>query len=170
MVARTVKDVVDAVRGRSGGSVVPGLLRPIDTEAIARSEKVDEKAIENGQAELPDSSAQYPDAPEQAVTQRILAEWTWQGGALLNELRAYGSRLAQYSIHSEHARLRLLAQNTLAALRAEAVRAPADLGPLKEGYIAARSELERFKARHRISRNCNHARTLCVRRRRLRKR
>ena len=150
MVAGTVRDAVDAVRGKSGLSVVPGFLRPIDTEAIARREKVDQKAIENGQAGLPDSSAKHPDATEQAVTQYIQSEWTWQGGELLNQLRAYGSRLAQYSIHSEHERLRLLAQNTLAALRAEGVRAPADLGPLKEGYIAARRELERFRTRHRI--------------------
>jgi hypothetical protein len=147
-----LKGAIDVVKGRAGLSVVPGFLRPIDTEVIARRERVEEKGAENGQAGLPDTSAQYPDAPEQAITQSIQSEWSWQGGALLNELRAYGSRLAQYSIHSEHARLRLLAQSTLAALRAPAVRAPAELGPLKEDYRAARREVERFQARHRLER------------------
>lgn len=38
-----LKGVVDAVKGHAGLSVVPGFLRPIDPEAIARREKVEEK-------------------------------------------------------------------------------------------------------------------------------
>ena len=152
MVAQAFRKLASGVRGQPSLSVVPGFLRPIDTEAIARSERLDDKGAEHGRAELPDSKAQQPDAAEQAVIQRVLSEWTWQGGAFLNELRAYASRLAQYSIHSEHARLRLLAQNILARLRAAGVRAPAELGPLKQNYLEAHQEFTAFRARHRIER------------------
>ena len=150
MIARALKGVTDRVSRQPTLSGVPGFLRPIDTEAIARSEKLDAKAAENGRAQLPDSHAKHADAPEQAITQQILAEWSWQGGAFLNELRAYTSRLAQYSIHSEHERLRLLVKNTLASLRTASIRAPAELGPLKEGYLGARKEFDTFRARHKL--------------------
>jgi hypothetical protein len=113
---------------------------------------LDEKAAENGSAELPESSAQLPDAPEQAITQRVVSEWSWQGGEFLNQLRAYATRLAQYSIHSEHERLRLLAGDVLARLRASSIRAPAELTPLKHTYLAARDELQGFRDRHRLTR------------------
>lgn len=152
MLTQTARGIADAVRGRPGGGVVPGFLRPIDTGAIARSEKLDEKATENGSAELPDASAKHPDSPEQGVTQKVLSEWAWQGGAFLNELRAYADRLAQYSIHSEHERLRLLANDAIAKLGNASVRAPAELGPLKEAYLGARQELDSFKTRHGLDR------------------
>ena len=150
MVAQAFRKLTGSVRGQPGLSVVPGFLRPIDTEAIARSERLDDKAAENGRAELPDSKAQQPDAVEQAVTQRVVSEWTWQGGAFLNELRAYASRLAQYSINSEHARLRLLALDIVARLRTAGIRAPAELGPLKQNYLGQHQALSDFRARHRL--------------------
>jgi hypothetical protein len=152
MIARALGNLAETMRGKSGVSVVPGFLRPINTDAIARDERLDARAAENGQAELPDEKAQVPDAPEQAVTQRIIGEWSWQGEAFLNELRAYATRLAQYSIHSEYERLRLKANAALATLRSAGVRAPAELGPLKQGYLAAHEELTDFRARHRLKR------------------
>ncbi len=67
-------------------------------------------------------------------------------------MRAYASRLAQYSIHSEHERLWLLANDAIAKLSTAGIQAPAELGPLKEAYLAARQELVDFRARHRLKR------------------
>src|SRR5258705_8944017 len=152
MIARTFGHLADRLRGKPQVSVVPGFLRPLDTEAIARDERLDAKAAENGCAELPDEKATQPDAPEQAITQKIISEWAWQGEAFLNELRAYASRLAQYSIHSEYERLRLKATTALTKLQSAGVRAPAGLGPLKQAYLAAHEELADFRVRHKLKR------------------
>jgi hypothetical protein len=152
MIARTLENLADKIRGKPGISVVPGFLRPINTDAIARDERLDAKAADNGRSDLPDSNARQHDAPEQAVTQKVLSEWGWQGEAFLNELRAYASRLAQYSIHSEHERLVLKAKDALAKLGAVGIRAEAELGHRKRSYLEAYEELTDFRERHRLKR------------------
>jgi hypothetical protein len=136
----------------TGASVVPGFLRPIDTQEIAATLKLQSSAVADAHKELPPSNAGRLDSKEQEVTQKITSEWTWQGEALLNELAAYASRLAQYSIRSVHERLRLTAQNAITRLQNENVRAPAELGPLKQAYIEARDEFAAFREQHRLRR------------------
>jgi hypothetical protein len=63
---------------------------------------------------LPASTATSLDSDEQQVIQRLEGEWSWHGASLVNELRANTSRLLSVSVHTEFARLDLLAQDALA--------------------------------------------------------
>src|SRR5207237_204208 len=101
---------------------------------------LDVVAAERGKSEIPPSSATAPDAVEQQIIQRIESEWTWQGGELINNLRAYTQRLIGYSVDSEFSRLEIQAKDTLAQLRVADHRAEAELGPLREDFVAARNE------------------------------
>ncbi len=133
-------------------SVVPGFLRPIDTDQIARKLELTERGEKNGRQNLPRSETKSFDEVEQSVVQTLESEWGWQGGHLLNHLRSYAIRLAGYSIEAEFTRLQLQAKDAITNLRAISHQAEAELGPLREHFLAARQELDEFKTRHRISR------------------
>jgi len=132
--------------------VVPGFLRPIDTKAVAKELKLLENGGERGKQELPRSDERIWDAVEQTIIQKIEAEWTWQGDALIKTLRAYADRLIGFSVSSKLAELRLIAHDTKARFLNVSVQADAELGPLKESYVAARDEFRRFKSKHRLER------------------
>ena|SRR5579862_7926969 len=152
MIAKVVKDAFDAIRGNDQPTTVPGFLRPIDTAAIARQLNLEAEAADRGRANTPPSNTTAPDLLEQKILQRIESEWTWQGGELINSLRAYAQRLIGYSVASEFTRLEVRARDTLARLREADHRAEAELGPLREDYIAFRNELDDFRKKHRLTR------------------
>jgi hypothetical protein len=152
MIAKVVRDAFDAIRGNEKPMTVPGFLRPIDTGAMARELNLEAEAAQRGQSNTPPSNASVPDLIEQKILQRIESEWTWQGGELINSLRAYTQRLIGYSVESEFTRLDVQANDTLARLREADHRAEAELGPLREHYVALRNELHDFKKRHRLTR------------------
>jgi hypothetical protein len=131
---------------------IPGFLKPIDTNAIARQLKLSEKGSERGAEELPHANEDVLDGVEQTIVQKIESEWAWQGDTLLKTLRAYADRLVGYSVSAKLAELRLIAQDARARFQNASVQADAELGPLKEAFIAARDELRGFKARHKINR------------------
>ena len=87
--------------------VIPGFLRPIDTDAIARQLKLPKRGEERGADELPRADENYLDVVEQGVIQKIHSEWTWQGDALIKILRAYADRLVGFSVSAAAAELRL---------------------------------------------------------------
>src|ERR1700730_1113530 len=132
--------------------VVPGFLRPIDTKAVAKELKLLVNGGERGKQELPRSDERIWDAVEQTIIQKIEAEWTWQGDALIKTLRAYADRLVGFSVSGRIAELRLIAHDARSRFLNASVQADGELGSLKEAYIAARDELRRFKARHRLER------------------
>ena len=102
-------------------SVVPGFLRPIDTDALARELELKKSGLERGKKNLPTSDETELDGVEQTITQRIVSEWTYQGDELINNLRAYNVRLVGYSIHTEQAQLGLrLARNLKISARSTA--------------------------------------------------
>jgi hypothetical protein len=159
MIAKVLRSAVDAIRGSEKPTTVPGFLRPIDTAGIARELNLEALAAERGKSDIPPPAATGLDAIEQQFIQRIESEWTWQGGELVNNLRAYTQRLIGYSVDSEFSRLEIQAKDTLAQLREADHRAEAELGPLREDYIAARNELSDFKTRYRLTRAARvHAR------------
>jgi hypothetical protein len=124
---------------------IPGFLKPIDTNAIARQLKLSEKGSERGAEELPHADEDILDGVEQTIIQKIESEWAWQGDALLKTLRAYADRLVGYSVSAKLAELRLVAQDARARFQNASVQADAELGPLKEAFIAARNELRAFR-------------------------
>jgi len=126
----------DAIRGSDKPITIPGFLRPIDTAAIARQLNLESTARKRGRSDMPPSDASTLDAIEQQITQKIESEWTWQGGELINNLRAYKQRLASYGVQSEFTRLVVRAKDTLTQLREADHRAKAQLGPLREDYNA----------------------------------
>lgn len=130
-----------------GDSVKPvaGFLRPIDTKKISSELKLEEAGAERGNANLPPSEADSYDSVEQAIVQKLESEWTWHGGVLLNHLRSYASRLAHYSIDAELTRLRIEGRDALTSLRSTNHRALAELGPLREHFVASQTELQRFQ-------------------------
>src|SRR5262249_6657420 len=111
---------------------------------------------ERGGRELPSSETETLDAIEQKVVQTIESEWAWHGDELLNNLRAYASRLIAVSVQTEFARLELTARNTITRLREANHRALADLGPLREAYTSARDELSEFRKKHKLSRGAHN--------------
>lgn len=152
MFSGAVQKVTDAIRGKTTGSSIPGFLRPIDTGRIARDLHLIEVANERGAAELPPTNASAPDAIEQQIIQTVESEWSWQGGELINNLRAYAQRLIGYSVQSEFTNLQIAAKDTLAKLRTADHRAEAELGPLKAEYVGHRDALSEFRERHRLKR------------------
>jgi hypothetical protein len=152
MIARVLRGAAEALRGSERPMTLPGFLRPIDTAAIARQLKLERIAAERGKTNIPACDASGPDAIEQQIIQLIESEWTWQGGELINNLRAYKQRLASFGVQSEFTRLVLHAKDTLARLHEADHRAEAELGPLREDYLAARNELSDFKKKHRLAR------------------
>lgn len=151
-VSQTVNRLFEAVRDNVRSSAAPGFLRPIDTAQIARELNLEALAIERGRQNLPEASAQTLDMVEQQVVQRLESEWAWQGEEVLNNLRAYASRLLHFSVEAEFGKLRLAAQNALAQLRNASIRAPAELAPLQDAFVGARKELSDFRIKHRITR------------------
>jgi len=141
-----------AVRGKEQLSVVPGFLRPIDTDALAQELELKRNGIERGNKNLPASDETELDSIEQSITQRIVSEWTYQGDELINNLRAYNARLVGYSIHTEQAQLGLAAKNAVTRLQSASVQANAYLGPMKNEYLEARKEFEDFRTKHRLAR------------------
>src|SRR5262249_8118359 len=117
-----------------------------------RTLKIVESGETRGAAELPSSDSTVWDATEQQITQTLESEWTWHGSELINNLRAYASRLIAVSVPTEFASLDLLAKNALTKLREANHRAEAELGPLREIYVATRNELDAFRNRHRLER------------------
>jgi len=132
--------------------VVPGFLRPIDTDQIAKNLKPAEQGEKNGKQNIPRSETESFDDVEQTIVQKLESEWSWQGGELLNHLRSYAVRLSGYSIEAEFTRLQLQAKAAITNLRAISHQAEAELGPLREHFLAARQELKEFKTRHNLSR------------------
>jgi len=104
-------------------AVIPGFLRPIDTQAIARQLKPSEKGSERGFEELPRSDENVWDAVEHTVIQKIEAEWAWQGDSLLKTLRAYADRLVGFSVSAKVAELRLVARNASARFQNASLQA-----------------------------------------------
>ena len=146
------RKLTDAIRGDDGGGLVQGYLRPIDTDEIARRLRIDVEAAARGSREQPAADSQSLDAVEQKIVQTLESEWTYHGSDLINNLRAYGSRLIAVSVQTELVNLHLLAHNTLAKLRDANHRAEAELGPLREEYISYRDELSDFRAKHKLKR------------------
>jgi hypothetical protein len=143
---------VDAIRGSNRPTTTAGFLTPIDTLAIAVELNLDDLASERGKANLPASASTQLDSVEQAIIQKIESEWSWQGGELINNLRAYAQRLLGYSIQAEFTNLQIKANDTLSRLREADHRAEADLGPLREEYIGLRDDLQSFRKRNRLTR------------------
>jgi hypothetical protein len=152
MISRVFSKAVDAIQDNKRPTTVPGFLRPIDTAAIARQLDLERRAAERGRQNLPASDAVTLDTVEREIVQKIESEWAWQGGEMVNNLRAYTQRLVGCSIDAEFSRLDVQAKDTLAQLREADHRAEAELGPLREHYIGTRDELNDFKRRHRLTR------------------
>jgi hypothetical protein len=152
MVVGAFRKFTEAIRGDDGRSLVQGYLKPIDTDEIARRLNIDAEAAARGSRDQPSSDLQSLDAVEQKIVQTLESEWTYHGSDLINNLRAYGSRLIAVSVQTELVRLDLLAQNTLARLREAHHRAEAELGPLREMYISYRDELADFRSRNKLAR------------------
>jgi hypothetical protein len=152
MVARLFRKLREAARGADGRAKAQGYLQPIDTEELTRELDLVAKARERGSQELPPSGAVTPDAIEQQVTELLEGEWAWHGSELINNLRAYAGRLVAVSVQTELANLRLKAQNTLTKLRNANHRAEAELGPLRETFVAYREELKDFQAKNHLKR------------------
>lgn len=150
--AKNWKGFVDALRGRDGRGQVQGFLRPIDVEDLADELKLDEEAFARGKQELPPSENTSLDSNEGRIVQRLESEWQWHGAELVNNLKAFSSRLLAVSVHTEFARLDLAAQNALSRLQSASHRAESELGPLREAYVTARDELNDFKTEHRLKR------------------
>jgi hypothetical protein len=138
MFDKVFRGFAKAVRGKEQLSVVPGFLRPIDTDALARELELKKSGLERGKKNLPTSDETELDGVEQTITQRIVSEWTYQGDELINNLRAYNVRLVGYSIHTEQAQLGLAAKNAVTRLQNASVQADAYLGPMKNEYLEAR--------------------------------
>ena len=153
---QTFRRFAEAIRGDDGRGLVQGYLRPIDTDAIARKLKIDTEAAERGARNQPASDSAAPDSIEQSIIQNLESEWTFHGSDLINNLRAYNSRLLAVSVQTELANLDLLTKNTLAKLRDANHRAEADLGPLREDFVAYRDELSSFRKEHRLNRSARN--------------
>lgn len=132
--------------------VVQGFLRPIDIEVVARKLGLEAKGKERGALDKPESASAELDVIEQGIVREVTDEWNWQGAELIHQLSAYVQRLLGYSIRSEAARLELAARDALSKLQAANHRAVADLGPLREAFLASQQELKGFRARNRLTR------------------
>lgn len=152
MVVGAFRKLADAIRGDDGRGQVQGYLKPIDTDEIARKLNLDAVAAERGAREQPATDTQSLDGMEQQIVQTLEGEWTWHGTDLINNLRAYGSRLIAVSIQTELVNLDLIAQNTLSKLRDANHRAEAELGPMRESYVSYRDELRDFREKHKLKR------------------
>ncbi len=152
MFAKIFRWFARAIRGKKRLSVVPGFLRPIDTDALARELELKKNGAERGANNQPTSTETTFDGVEQSIVQRIVTEWTYQGDELINNLRAYNERLVGYSIHTEQAKLALAARNAITRMQNASVKAEAYLGPLKNEYLEARKEFEDFRAKHHLTR------------------
>jgi hypothetical protein len=152
MLSSALKSFSKSVKDNERSGVVLGFLRPIDTDRISRELRLKENAVARGKNNLPNTDDVHLDAIEQAIVQRIESEWVYQGGELTNNLRAYADRLLGYSILAEFEKLRLAATNALTRLRSTSVQVLADLGPLRDTYLDARTEYDQFRARHKINR------------------
>jgi hypothetical protein len=159
MTPKVLKSLMTAVRDNERPTVLPGFLRPIDTDRIAREFSIESVASKRARDELPESNDKELDSVEQRIIQKIESEWAWQGGELLSNLRAYSNRLTSYSMPAEFLKLQLQAEDTLARLRIAAGQALAELAPLQQRYVGARDELTEFRRKHRLSRPAReHAR------------
>jgi hypothetical protein len=156
MIGGAFRRFSSAVQGDDGRGRVQGFMKPIDTAAIAQKLKLDDVAASRGSKGLPAATSSQLDGIEQQITQAIEGEWTWNGNDLINNLRAYSQRLIEFSVSTELARLDLIAKNTLARLRDANNRAEAELGPMREYFIACRDELSDFRKRHRLRRTARH--------------
>ena len=142
----------EAIRGDDSRGLVQGYLRPIDTDLVARKLKIDLEAAERGARNQPAADFEAFDFVEQNIVQNLESEWTFHGSELLNNLRAYNSRLIAVSVQTELANLDLLAKNTLSQLRDANHRAEANLGPLREDFLSYRDELSSFRQKHKLKR------------------
>jgi hypothetical protein len=152
IVVGAFRKLTEAIRGDDGRGLVQGYLRPIDTDEIAHKLKIDTEAAARGSREQPSADSQSLDAVEQKIVQTLEGEWTYHGSDLINNLRAYSSRLIAVSVQTELVNLDLQAQNTLAKLRDANHRAEAELGPLREMYVSCRDELSDFRKKHKLKR------------------
>jgi hypothetical protein len=132
--------------------VVQGFLKPIDIEVLARKLGLEAEGKKRGALNRPESASAELDVIEQGIVRVVTEEWSWQGAELINQLRAYAQRLLGYSIRSEAARLELAARDALSKLQAANHRAVADLGPLREAFLASQQEMEGFRDRNRLIR------------------
>src|ERR1700761_1346802 len=89
MISGAFRRFSKAVREGDEYGRVQGIMKPIDTAAIARSLKLDDIGASRGAKDLPASNSQQLDGVEQQITQAIESEWTWNGNDLINNLRAY---------------------------------------------------------------------------------
>jgi hypothetical protein len=153
MVVGAFGKFAEAIRGDRSPAKAQGYLTPIDVAAMARQLNLDSIAAERGARDQPASNSQSLDVIEQQITQAIESEWTWHGGELINNLRAYAARLIEFSIQTELANIHLLARNTLTKLRDANHRAEAELGPLRETFVSFRDELRDFRAKHKLKRS-----------------
>jgi hypothetical protein len=151
-VVEALNKLTGRIRHNEGPKVVPGFLRPLDIKRIAQELNIAVLAAERGRKDAPSADEDTFDSVEQSIVQRIESECSWHGGEFIANLRAYATRLLGCSIPAEFANLQLSGQNALTRLRSASVQAAAELGPLREAYLAARNELQSFRVRHRLER------------------
>ena len=88
MLGSVARTLADKIRGTNMPGTVPGFLRPIDTAAIAKQFDLDAIASRRGSEDQPSTDSSSLDAVEQQIVQKLESEWNWQGGELINNLRA----------------------------------------------------------------------------------
>lgn len=152
LLTSTIRSIKGAVDRGKPISVVPGFLRPIDTDALAKDLDLHAEGTRRGGQNKPSQSNQQLDAVEQQIVQRVSSEWTWQGNELINQLRAYLERLLQCSISVLATNLRGEANNAKTQLQTADVMAASELGPLREKFISARQDLAAFRSKHSLER------------------
>ena len=89
MFSGVFRRMADAIRETNKPTTVLGVLRPIDTDRIARELQLDRIAAERGGENLPSSTSISLDAVEQQIVPLMESEWSWQGGEFINNLRSY---------------------------------------------------------------------------------
>jgi len=97
----TFRSFAEAIRGDDGRGLVQGYLRPIDTDAIAQKLRLDAEGAQRGSRDQPAPDAGALDSIEQRIIQTLESERTFHGSELINNLRAYNSRLIAVSVQTE---------------------------------------------------------------------
>jgi hypothetical protein len=156
-VGKFLESIDQIVKGsRSSLALLPELFPPVDLDHIRKTVRIEQRAAENGQSELPPKDAQSPDAIEldvegrlQEIMGRYIADYDQQTRLVNDRIFEYGTLLDLQSINSD-------CRKMLGNLKAEANNQTNELYKASEELRNKAAEIRHFRLENGLEKILPH--------------
>lgn len=140
---------------KSGDTLEAGIDNPFlhfDTAGIARELELEKRGRENGEAEIPASSARAPDGVEQEIQSRIAQSWNQACTEAQRQFHASDDRITNLTLVNELSMIESQAIETESQIRTDGHQATLRLTTARDAVATSYSHLRSFQDEHGLRR------------------